>query len=117
MPKKSFNILSITFIIFKKIENGVQRVIIHNIELERLKELCKLLTTNKTLKILNIKSKEPNLKEISEALKKNNTLEELFLEDCSIKDDQLKFLSQMLRENKSLKVLNLNYNYIGYQGM
>ena len=84
---------------------------------EQIEKLSSVLKDSRTLKHLGIyNSKNLNLKQICESLKKNKSLEELLIQECSINDEEVKHLREMLKENNTLKSLNLSKNYIGYKG-
>lgn len=72
--------------------------------------LSKILVSNKTIKTLSLKgsSRSVNIKEISDALVVNTTLEELVLSAITITDEDTTHFSVMLSKNKALKVLHFS---------
>ena len=72
--------------------------------------LSEILSSNKTIKILHLVSSQltGGMKEVSDALFTNTTLQELLLFNVSVTDEDTVNLSNMLSSNKTLKVLQLS---------
>ena len=92
-----------------KIEDGVN-LIIHGIN------------NNKNLLILdlsenNLSSNQEQLKEFEEALKNNNILSSLILNDTYLDDIGIKYVANGLKENHSLKKLFIKNNFITTQSI
>ena len=73
--------------------------------------LSEILTTNKTIKQLELNSCSfrGGIKQISDVLFTNTTLEELILAEVIVTDEDITHLSQMLCSNKTLKVLEVSF--------
>ena len=73
--------------------------------------LSEILTTNKTIKQLELNSCSfrGGIKQISDVLFTNTTLEELILAEVIVTDEDITHLSKMLCSNKTLKVLEVSF--------
>ena len=72
--------------------------------------LSEILMSNKTVRTLHLVSSQltGGIKQVSDALFTNTTLQELWLSNVSITDEHTTHLSNMLSSNKTLKVLQLS---------
>ena len=73
--------------------------------------LSEILRTNKTIKQLelNTRSFRGGIKQVSDVLLNNTTLEELVLVGVIVTDEDITHLSKMLSSNKTLKVLEVSF--------
>ncbi len=76
--------------------------------------LCEMLTSNRTLKTLNLGFTHVRIdvSSIAKGLMHNSILEHLHLRRCEISDDEAKSLASMLTRNTTLRMLNLSGNRI-----
>ena len=82
--------------------------------------LSEILKTNKTIKILDLYSSSltGGIKQVSDSLFNNKTLEQLVLSDVTdITDEDITHLSTMLSSNTTLKELDLSYCNITDNGV
>jgi Ran GTPase-activating protein (RanGAP) involved in mRNA processing and transport len=75
------------------------------------------MPSNSKSSILNfIELGNPQIENISEAIKKSSTLKILDLNNNYIGDQGIKYISDALQYNKNIEVINLSSNDIGDEG-
>ena len=91
--------------------------------LSKLERIIILLNQNNTARVdlAGTKLSESDVKKLSAALIKNNTLKELILGGivfgCQLKDDGIKHLASMLEKNTTLNYLDLRSNELTENGI
>ena len=99
----------------------VRTLVIENTPLDSkcVSMLSEILKTNKTIKTLRLLSSplSGDIKQVSDVLSTNTTLQILVLSDVTIADEDMPHLSNMLATNNTLKVLCLSFCNITDNGI
>lgn len=84
-------------------------------------KLADIIAHNKSIRVLNLSYLKSNINKgielLSKALKKNETLQHIYLDGNELSDEGIKCLADVIKVNKTLKKMSLNDNDISDEGI